>query len=237
MRKMILMMGDMADWHLEQMDYLKPLKGKTKMAKTDKMPIEEKKVLTPEFRVSFPHVFEKHTGFKGQEPKYSIAMLFDKKTDLKELKRAAYNATVEKWGPKEDWPAGLRTPFRDGDRDPKKAGKAEYKNVIFVSATSKQKPEVVGNLRVDGQFPHIEKDSGDFYAGCYARATLIAFAYDTGANIGVSFSLQNVQKLRDGQNLSGRKTANDEFDDVDDGSNDATNYETEAGGDDAGMGF
>jgi hypothetical protein len=195
----------------------------------EKMDITKKKATTPEFRVSFPHVFEKHSGFEGQEPKYSLVMLFDKNIDLKELKRAAHNAAVEKYGPKEKWPKNFRMPFRDGDEKTDLAG---YENTIFVTATSKQKPQVVSNKKVDGAFPRIEKEDEQFYAGCYARATLIAFAYDKAGNKGVSFSLQNVQKLRDGDQFSGRKNADDEFDDVEDGSESVENYS-----DDASMGF
>lgn len=196
----------------------------------EKMDIEKKKCLTPEFRVSFPHVFEKHSGFKEQEPKYSIVMLFPKNYDLKELKRAAFNAAIEKWGPKEKWPKNLRMPFRDGDEKQDLQG---YEGCYFISASSKQKPQVVGNKKIDGQFPHITKEDDTFYAGCYARATLIAFAYDKLGNKGVSFSLQNVQKLKDGEPFSGRKNADDEFDEVEDaeGSDSAENYE------DSTMGF
>lgn len=186
-----------------------------------KMELEKKKVLTPEFRVSFPHVFEKHSGFEGQEEKYSIVMLFPKSTDLKELKRAAFNAAVEKWGPKDKWPKNLRMPFRDGDEKQDLAG---YEGTIFASASSKQKPQVVSNKKVDGQFPRIEKSDETFYAGCYARATLIAFSYDKAGNKGVSFSLQNVQKIKDGEAFSGKKNADDEFEDIEDGSENAENY-------------
>jgi hypothetical protein len=196
----------------------------------DKMDISKKKCTTPEFRVSFPHVFEKHSGFEGQEPKYSIVMLFPKNTDLKDLKRAAFNAATEKWGEKTKWPKNIRMPFRDGDE---KSDLAGYEDTIFVTASSKQKPQVVSNKKVDDQFPRIEKEDETFYAGCYARATLIAFAYDKAGNKGISFSLQNIQKLKDGEQFSGRKNADDEFDEVEDGSEDASSYEDA----DAGMGF
>lgn len=195
------------------------------------MDILKKKVLTPEFRASFPHLFEKHS-FENQPGKYSIVMLYNKKIDLSSLKKAAHNAAVEKWGPKEKWPKNLRMPFRDGNEKTDLAG---YENTIFVSASSKQKPQVVGNKKVDGQFPRLEKDDGLFYPGCYARATLIAFAYDTMGNKGVSFALQNVQKLRDGEAFSGRKDADSEFDEVEDGSDDADNYSEES--DDNALGF
>lgn len=203
------------------------------MAK-EKMDIEKKKCRTPEFRVSFPHVFEPHS-FENQEPKFSIAMLFPKNTDLKELKRAAFNAATEKWGPKEKWPTNMRMPFRDGDE---KADLMGYPGTIFVSASSKKsnQPQVIGNKKIDGRFPVLTSEA-EFYAGCYARATLIAFAYDKMGNKGVSFSLQNLQKLRDGEAFSGRKDAETEFDEVADGSDDATNYEAGSEAAATDMGF
>ena len=179
-----------------------------------KMDIEQKKCVTPEFRVSFPAVFTAK-AFRDQPAKFSITMLFDKKTDLKELKRAATNALTEKWGPKEKWPKGLQMPFRDGDEKEDLQG---YAGTITVSASSKTRPGVVDQKRAQ-----IQETDQTFYAGCYARATLIAFAYDN-LKKGVSFSLQNIQKLRDGEQFGGRRDASDDFDEVEDNSDDVGSY-------------
>lgn len=193
----------------------------------NKTDIEKKKCLTPEFQVSFPHVFEAQTAFPGQEAKYSVVMLFDKKENLDVLKKAVFNAAVEKFGPKEKWPKGLRLPFRDGDEKQDLGG---YAGRIFVSATSKMKPGLV-NGRLEEIIAREE-----FYAGCYARATLIAFAYDKAGNKGVSFSLQNLQKTKDGTPFSGRRKASDEFEAIDDGSDKPESY-SEANTEDDGYGF
>lgn len=188
----------------------------------DKMAIEKKKCITHEFRVSFPAMITPK-AFEQQEPKYSLVMLFDKKTDLGKpangqavsMKQAAFNAATEKWGAKEKWPKNLRLPFRDGNERSDTPG---YENTIFVTASSKVQPGLVDQ----GRRPILNER--DFYAGCYARAELIAFAYDKAGNKGVSFSLQNVQKLKDGEPFSGRKNAEDVFDAVEDGSDDMENY-------------
>lgn len=183
-----------------------------------KMDIALKKCITPAFRVSFPVVF-KPKSFQNQEPKYSITMLFDESTDLKPLKRAALNAAIEKWGEdKTKWPKKLRLPFRDGGEKEDMEGYGE--GVIFVSASSKTQPGLV-----DARRERIINES-DFYAGCWARAELIAFAYDVSGNKGVSFSLQNLQKIKDDKAFSGRKAAEDVFDVIDDGSDDIDAYET-----------
>ena len=40
------------------------------------------KVMTPKFRVSFPNVFKAKAIEEGQDPKFSMAMLFDDEADL-----------------------------------------------------------------------------------------------------------------------------------------------------------
>lgn len=195
-----------------------------------KMDIQEKKVITPKFRVSFPNVF-KAKSFKDQEAKYSTVMLFSKKTDLSAMKKAAENAAIEKWGPKDQWPKKkvikkdksvkyvslIKMPFRDGDIE--RADKEGYEGHIFVNASSKKQPGLVDEDR------QAIINEEDFYAGCYARAELIAFAYDNSGNMGVSFSLQNIQKMGDGEAFSGRRNAEDVFDTVEKESDDASNYE------------
>ena len=159
-------------------------------------------VMTPEFRVSFPAVFKpkRQKGDATSEPKYGLTMLFPKGADLSKLKRAAEEAVKEKWGDKP--PKNLRSPFRD-------QGEKEYEGyeegAVFVSASSKQKPGLVDRQRQD------IIDETEFYPGCYARATLRAFAYDNNGNKGVAFGLNNVQKLRDGDPLGGRTRAKDDF--------------------------
>lgn len=170
----------------------------------EKMDVELKKCMTPEFRVSFPAILEPKS-FKGNEPKYSLAMIFPKGTDIKELKRAAFNAAVESWGPKDKWPKNLRWPWRDGDVD--REGTPGYENSVFVAATSKQRPGLIDRHKK----PILTEEI--FYAGCYARASLIAFSYDNTGNRGVSFALQNVQKLKDGEKFGGRRNAEDDFKD------------------------
>ncbi len=199
-----------------------------------KTPIEMKKCITPEFRVSWPSVFEAK-AFEDQEAKFSITMLFDKKTDITALKRACHNAAVEKWGSdKTKWPKSaegrpLRMPFTDGDLKTDVEG---YAGTTVVKATSKQRPGVV-----DQQRHPITADDRTFYGGCYARAELLAFAYDHKGNRGVSFGLQNVQKLRDGKSFSGRKAAEDVFDAIEDNTNNMDSYDGVESGDAINAGF
>lgn len=165
--------------------------------------MSSKKIMTPEFRVSYPNVFQARADFDGQEPKFSIVMLFDKKTDITALKKLAQSVVEEKWPDPAKRPKNLRNPFRDGDKE--KEGMDGYAGVIFLRAASKTRPGLVDQALQ----PIIE--ASEFYAGCFARATINAFAYDKAGNTGVSFGLQNIQKLRDGDPFSGRTKAEDDF--------------------------
>lgn len=163
------------------------------------------KLMSPEFRVSFPAVFEP-VIYGESKPKYSVVMLFDKSVDLLELKNIAKKAVEAKWPDPEKRPKNLRNPFRDGDAE--KPDVPGYENVTFVNASSLQKPGLV-----DANVQDII-DESEFYAGCYARATLTAYAYDTKGNKGVSFGLQNIQKIRDGDPFSGKTNPQDDFNEV-----------------------
>jgi hypothetical protein len=164
-------------------------------------------VLTPKFRVSFPNVFRPGKLMQlGAEPKYSITMLFEKGADLSALHAAAKAVLEEKWGAdKTKWPKNMRNPFRD-------QGEKEFPGyeagAIFISASSKQRPGLVDEKVQDIIEEH------KFYPGCYARATVRAFAYDQAGNRGVSFGLQNVQKLADGEPLGGRTNPAQDFEPV-----------------------
>ncbi len=171
-----------------------------------------RKITTPKFRVSFPAVFKKHC-FQGEDEskaKYSITMLFPKKTNLKEMKKLAKEAIVDKWGDKV--PKDLYLPFLDGDEKEYEG----YEGHISVKATSKQKPGVVSGFKNDDDvFDPIESEA-EFYPGCYARASVTAYAYDTMGNRGVAFGLVNVQKLNDGEPLGNRSRPEDDFEPIDD---------------------
>ena len=167
---------------------------------------------TPTFRVSYPNVFKaKRNDLNGQD-EFSIVALFKKGEDLSALKAAAQKAIVDKWGPdKEKWPKNLRSPFRDQaerakDVDGKRILPAGHEEgAIFLNLKSKQRPGVVDQNVQD------IIDESQFYAGCFARASVNAFAYDQKGNRGVSFGLGNIQKVKDGEPLGNRARPEADF--------------------------
>lgn len=164
---------------------------------------ESIRVMTPKFRVSFPNLFKPKSAFEGQEPVYSVQMLIPKDTNIDELKRAAKKAATKKFG--DELPKNFRWPFKNGNEK----NLENYKDMIVIEARSKMKPGVV-----DRSLTEII-DAGEVYAGCWARATLVAYGYDKAGNRGVSFGLQNLQKVDEGEAFSGRSNAKDDFDALD----------------------
>ena len=164
-------------------------------------------VVTPEATASYAYVFEARPSLNPDgEPQFSITLVFPKSADLSKLKAAAKAAVRKRWGDKP--PAGLRSPFRDGDAEEGKAGDPTFADSIFISAKSKQRPGVVD------QALRPIMDPVQFYSGCKCRASVYAFAYDKGGNKGVTFFLNNLQKLGEGTRLSGRRPAEADFDAV-----------------------
>ncbi len=159
------------------------------------------KVLTGEFRLSFPNLFEPKANDQGQL-KYSLTMLFPKTADLSAMKKAASAAGEKKWGTdRTKWPRGYKNPFRDGDEKEYDG----YKDHIFVGASSESKPGVVD------QAVKPVTDPAKVYAGCYCRATVVAFAYEKNGNKGIAFALHNVQFLKDGAPFGSKRAASDDF--------------------------
>lgn len=158
------------------------------------------RIITPEFRVSFPAVFQPR-GMEGQQAKYQITMLFPSDYDLSALKKCAVNALSIKWPDATKRPKGLRSPFQKGDEKEYDG----YKGMIVVKATAIMRPKLV-----DADLQPI-MDEEQFYAGCYARAAIRFYAYEKSGNRGVSCSFDNVQKLRDGEKFGGGRTPEEDF--------------------------
>lgn len=183
------------------------MQTKTKQARPD----FNTKIITPVFRLSFPNVFEPRWNELANRDQYSIVMLFDKQTssvDLKAMKELAGKIAVHRFGQN---PRSLRSPFRDGDTDINQAGELRKENnpsianTIYVNAWSKNKPGVVNNQNV------IILDHDEIYGGCYCKAQLNCYAYDTAGNRGVSFGLLHIQKIKDGDPFGNRTRPEEAF--------------------------
>ncbi len=183
------------------------------------------KIITPEARLSYPNLL-KARGFQGQEEKFSAVFLFNKKTDIKKMRKLARQKLDEAFGPfrgeeATKWPKGFINPFKNGD-GPKHAGKPGYENTYVVSSNSKYAPTIVDTDATT----RITKES-DLYPGCYVRAELYCKAFDYLGKKGVTFGLNHVQKLRNGEPLGGSGSVNGVFDAVESTEDDDYGNESE----------
>lgn len=180
-------------------------------------------VRTPVGVVTYPHLEKPSAVQEGQDPKYSCGLMVPK-SDAKLLGEIA--KAIAECG-KESFGAGdkeafakkqLNWPIRDGDDmlDSEGEPREDTKGMYILTARSNKKPIVVGPDR--SAF-----DVENVYAGGYARLNFSVGSYNTAGNRGVTFYLNAVQWMRDGERLGGgAPPVNDMFDDE---SDEADDYE------------
>lgn len=169
------------------------------------------KVITGKVRFSYVNIFKSRAFQSGQDAKFSICLLIPKedKATVKKI-RAAIDEAIQdgissKWGGKK--PGNLKLPLRDGDEE--RAEEApEYEGMYFLNANSTTKPGIV-----DKDLNEI-LDPDEVYSGCWGRASINFYAFNTNGNRGVGAGLNNIQKLKDGDRLgTSRASAESDFGD------------------------
>ncbi len=175
------------------------------------MQLASTKVVTgPETRWSYANVLEPKS-INGAEPKYSISLLIPK-TDAKTLNaikaaiQQAYDEGQSKLkGNNKTAPAinAIKTPLRDGDTE--KPDDPNYAGHYFINANAKTKPGIV-----DANLQPI-MDPNEIYSGCYGRASISFYAYNSNGNRGIACGLNNLMKTRDGERLGGKSSAEEDF--------------------------
>ena len=178
--------------------------------------ISETAVRVGEVRFGYVHVFAPHANNEGAEPKYSVQLLIPKAdTVAKKMLDAAIQAAAQAGASKfrgGKIPANLKTPLRDGDTE--FPDDDTYAGMWFLNCSSKanNRPGVMVRGE-DGQLSEAV-DGDDFYSGCYGCAVINFFAYNASGNQGIGAGLNNVLKTRDGENLSGGHSAQQDFADL-----------------------
>ena len=162
-------------------------------------------------RFSYCHLFQPQQR-PGQEPKYSVTVLVPKtNTGAKAAIDQAVNAAIEA-GTAKAW-GGVRPPqpamcVHDGDGVRPSDGMPfgdECKGCWVFTASSKDQPFVV-----DAQVQSII-DPTQVYSGMWGNVSVGFFAYNSNGKKGIGCGLNGVQKVRDGEPLSGRVTAAEAF--------------------------
>jgi hypothetical protein len=168
------------------------------------------KVITGKIRLAYANLFIARAMEEGQEAKYSLCVLIPKgdKVTIDKINSAIEVAKISGASILGDITKGdFKTPMRDGDEE--RADQSEYLGHYFINATSKLKPGIV-----DKNLKQIV-DSTKVYSGCYGRVSLNFYAFNQGGNKGIGCGLQNLQKLAEGEPLSTRATAEEDFEVVD----------------------
>lgn len=166
------------------------------------------KVITCECILSYPHVFKPRIVKAGDKPRYGCALIFDVARDratLEKLQAAAYAAGR---GMFRDFDDGVRNrrysvPWRRGEE---RDGKGYGAGKLFINCNADNPPGVV-----DRQVQPI-LNPAEIYAGCKVIASVRAFAFNfENMKKGVSFGLNNIQKVGDGERLDNRSTPTQDF--------------------------
>ena len=165
------------------------------------------KIVTGKVRLSYVNIFK-----KNDKDKYSLAILIPKsdKATIDKIKGAVDVVKTDAkststWGGK--FLANFKLPLRDGDTDRDVEKNPEYKGHHFINCNSNQRPGVIDIDKVEIM------DAEEVYSGCYGRVSVNFYAYSVDGNKGIACGLNNVQKLADGEPLSGRSRAEDDFSD------------------------
>lgn len=174
------------------------------------------KVITgPDTRWSYANGWEPKS-INGGTPKYSVSLIIPKSDTATVAKinaaiEAAYQEGQAKLkGNGKSVPAlsVIKTPLRDGDID--RPDDPAYENSYFINANSATAPGIV-----DADCNPILSHS-EVYSGVYGRASINFYAFNSNGNKGIAYGLNNLQKIRDGESLGGKASAEMDFADDDD---------------------
>ncbi|NBN62086.1 ssDNA-binding protein [Pannonibacter tanglangensis] len=197
----------------------------------DRYEYSDKKMTAP-FRAMFVKLFDKpEVDEKTGRKTWSVTAILESADDAK-LYRDLFNAAAKKlWGEKAAAMVKnpkFRSPFKDGGSVVTREGELyagfEPGQVVVRMNTKQGAPGVVDRMarpvvnfagqtmtdKANGLYEEIEANA--IYSGCFMRATVVAQAYDRSDGFGVSFKLDNLQKVRDGERVGGGGRAKPEND-------------------------
>ena len=186
------------------------------MKNNSQKPVNPMKVITgKETRWSYCNVWEAK-AINGGTPKFSVSLLIPKSDTvtvkkIKDAIEAAYRegeAKLKGNGKTVPPLTAIKTPLRDGDAE--RPDDPAYAGHYFLNANSATAPGIV-----DADCQPILTRS-EVYSGVYGRASISFYAFNSSGNRGVACGLNNLQKIRDGEPLGGRASAESDFSDFDD---------------------
>jgi len=167
-------------------------------------------IVTGEVRLAFPALFEPQPPMKGDTSGklvYQATLLLPVGYDLKPLYAAMQAAAAGNWGGNVPKMSPSKNPIKAFDGESSIAGFEPGMHMIRTK--SNFQPPVV-DQRVQ---PIL--DANLIYAGCYVKAAIHAFGWThaTGGN-GISFGLDAIQFIRNGERIDGRLNVGTTFEPV-----------------------
>lgn len=177
-------------------------------------------IIAREVIASYPNLAEPRSAAEGQEPKYSLALLFTEgqEDQVTALKKAAIKVGLARFGAKGKAMAkqGKFNPFHEDEETIEAKGYDKVGCIAFINVRRSQKagpPGVVSRVpdpENDGKPTVI--DAREIFAGCVVNVSLSPYAYDVSGNRGATFGLGNVQFVAKGEvRLDNFVEAEDEF--------------------------
>lgn len=166
-------------------------------------------VVTGVVRLAFPALFEPKPKMHGGNPDdvaYQATLLLPSDYDLTPLKQAMQYVAREKWGDKMPKFNPDNLPIKA--YDPEKTITGMEPGMHMIRTRSKFQPGVV-----DQRLQKI-LDPSLVYAGCYVRADINAYAWTFSGKNGISFGLNNIQFVKNGDRIDGRSDASQVFEPV-----------------------
>jgi hypothetical protein len=152
-------------------------------------------------RSGYVHVFGEGKVNESGRRSWSLTAYIPKDHPQIDAIKAAIAAAKEKDAAKIG-KSGIKSPLLDGDAK-NDDGSFRYKGdecrgqYLLRCVNYNRRPKVVDQTLKDILDPE------QFYSGCYANVSISFFGYAGAANKGISPGLDAVQKVRDGERLSG----------------------------------
>lgn len=161
-------------------------------------------------RWSYANVWEPK-AMEGGKPKFSVSLIIPKSDTVTvgkikaAIEEAFRDGQSKLKGNGKSAPAlsALRNPLRDGDLE--RPEDPAYAHAYFVNANSTSAPGIVDAAK------NQIIDKSEVYSGCYGRASISFYAFNANGNKGIACGLNNLQKIRDGEPLGGKASAESDF--------------------------
>lgn len=159
------------------------------------------------------------TDEEGNKVKFYNVQVRFPKTDT--AGKAAVDAAVQSaleefFGDKKKIPPAnlLQLPLRDGDAEADSKEDETLRGCWFFNCKSKNKPDVVGPKKDEGTGKFVRLDEDEIKSGDYGRITVGFYGFNQKSK-GVAVSMGNIQKLKTGDALGSKKSAEEDFDEED----------------------